>query len=219
MVVAVAATWEAVAISAAAGSAEAAMSGASAAVTRVALAGERCTWAVREHGSSLHGGGFGYFGSMPGMSGGLRIGPSLGGLGSSPNFGSLRAPSGLSRSPGFGNSGLGGGTLRVSPNVGGLRSSNLNPGSAIMRSGNGSLSRATVGNVRPNIGTLGPRTNLPEATSRSAIAPHFMNRPIGLTAKSRQCPTYDFASRWFIGPASATFTSAVTNHGRVICKA
>src|SRR5262249_50364028 len=49
---------------------------------------------------------------------------------------------------------LGAGNLRPSPNIGGLGSA----GSALNRNGAGSLSRATVGNVRPNIGSLGAHT-------------------------------------------------------------
>jgi hypothetical protein len=100
-------------------------------------------------GGGMHFGGpsMGSFGGM----GGLRAAPSIGSL-HSPSMGSIRSmPSmGGMRAP----SSVGAGNLRLSPGISGLGASGLN-GSAFNRGGVSSLSRATVGNVRPNIGTLG----------------------------------------------------------------
>lgn len=106
-------------------------------------------------GGGMHFGGpsIGSFGGI----GGMRSAPSIGSL-HSPSIGSLHSPSlgsirsmpsisGL-RSP----SSLGAGNLRLSPGISGLGA-----GSSLNR-GAGSLSRATVGNVRPNIGSLGTHT-------------------------------------------------------------
>lgn len=172
----------------------------------------------------MRGGGFGGIGSMPSMSSGLRGNPSMGGLGSSSNFGTLRMPSGMGRSPGLGNSGLGnlgvgasglgGGTLRVSPNTGAMRSPNLNPGSSIIRSGNGSLSRATMGNVRPNIGSTGPRTTLPggnqslgNRSTLGGIGQSGLRLNQGNVARTTLRPSGSSA-------LNGNFTSAAANRGR-----
>jgi len=109
-------------------------------------------------GGGMHLGGpsIGSFGGM----GGMRAAPSIGSL-HSPSIGSLHSPSlGSARSmPGVGNlrapSSLGAGNLRLSPGLNGLSGTSSSIGSSLNRGGAGSLSRATVGNVRPNIGTLG----------------------------------------------------------------
>jgi hypothetical protein len=104
-------------------------------------------------GGGMHFGGpsIGSFGGIGGMRSAPSIGslhvPSMGSIRSMPGVGSLRAPSSL-----------GAGNLRLSPGISGLGSAGLNAGSALNRGGAGSLSRATVGNVRPNIGALGART-------------------------------------------------------------
>jgi len=110
--------------------------------------------------SGGHMGGFsgGHVGGMGGMHMGGFSSPAIRSF-SGPSMGGMRAPSslgGMRAGPSVG--GLGGanlGGMRVSPGVSGMRSPNLNLGSTMARPGGGSLSRATVGSVRPNIGSVG----------------------------------------------------------------
>jgi hypothetical protein len=138
-------------------------------------------------GGGMHLGGpsIGSYGGIGGMRAAPGISslhaPSMGSIRSVPSMGSIRAPSSL------------GGNLRLSPGISGLGTSNL--GSSFNRGGVSSLSRATVGNVRPNIGTLGAHTG----TTLGARTGTTLGAHTGTTLNSHGLNSHTLGNRTALG--------------------